>query len=186
MSIRKQATDSYQFRSEMSAANGIIVDKKQLWNYFSNIPNFDDQYLLRELMPLEQLARIISSTHITGAEDEVKEIYRKYNGDGLKLIVATEQINPSRNKQEKLEGIELAIKIFTIGTSHNNKILSGKEKSPFSSECSDEFKDIDAIPMDIQNPITRLSNVIATNSTLKDNKPKSRITQGLTWGRKKN
>jgi hypothetical protein len=185
MSLRKQATDTYKFRSEMTAANGILEDKKQLLAFFSTLEGINPDVLEEELEYVEALARIISSTHITGAEADVKALYKKYHGDGLKLVIAAEQCNPSRNKQETLEGIELAIKIYTLG--HSNPKAHKGEKVVYSTKCSDAYKDIDPIPFDINTPITRLSSVIAGGAGSMKDKPtaRQRMTQGLTWGRKK-
>lgn len=185
MSLRKQATDTYQFRSEMSAANGILEDKKQLYSYFSTMEGIDLDVVELELEYVEALARIVSSTHISGAEDDVKALFKKYHGDGLKLVIAAEQCNPSRNKQETLEGIELAIKIYTLG--HSNPKAHKGEKVVYSTECNDAYSNIDPIPFDINSPITRLSSVIAGGANAQKEKPtaRQRMTQGLTWGRKK-
>lgn len=185
MSLRKQATDTYKFRSEMTAANGILEDKKQLYSFFSTLEGIPPEMLEEECEYIEALARIISSTHISGVEDDVKALYKKYHGDGLKLVIAAEQCNPSRNPQETLEGVELAIKIYTLG--HSNPKAHKGSKVVYSTKCSDAYKDIDPIPFDINTPITRLSNVIAGGAAAMKDKPtaRQRMTQGLTWGRKK-
>lgn len=214
MSIRKQAHDTYQFKSEFVAARGMIVDSEQFKTFFHKLLS-DREKTKAEMMedsgqdedgeyndmgyessssyqanvvrianlvkgsiePITQLARVVSATHITGAEDDVKHLYGRYHGDGLKAVIAAIQCNPSMNTQEKRENMETAIKIFTTGGSGN------RNGSGFSSVCSDAFKNIDAIPFDAATPITRISAVGA-----EDDNRRSTFTRAksrMTWGRRK-
>ena len=221
MSLRKQAYDTYQFKSEFVAARGMIVDSEQFKTFFNTLltdrENQKAQRLEEEgqdghhhqeeedgvyndmgyeesashhaklagiinlvsssIDGITQLARIVSATHITGAEDDVKQLYGCYNGDGLKLVIAAIQCNPAMNIQEKRENMETAIKIFVTGGSGN------RSGSGFSSTCSDAYKNIDAIPFDASTPITRLS----AGTNVEDDKRNtfSRAKSHMTWGRKK-
>ena len=177
MALRKQATETYLFKSELFVARGLLNDKEQFATFFNGY--FSESSVEEELQPIQQLARIMTATHISGAEDDAKAIYAKYHGDGLKLIIAAIQCNPSLNgKDERLENMEVAIKIFTTGYS---SMVGKKTPIKYSIECNEMFANIDPIAVDMQNPLLRLTNVTATNNKSDKDKPKSRIT----WGRRK-
>jgi hypothetical protein len=65
-----------------------------------------------ELSPLRQLAKVITATHISGAEGDAIKLYIKWGRDALKIVHAAIVLNPSMDKTERNENIEAATKMF--------------------------------------------------------------------------
>jgi hypothetical protein len=87
------------------------------------------------MMPILNLARVISARHMNGAEGDAKTLFEKWNIDGLTLLLkksqngwkkiieiglrvvqAALQLNPSVGKQERMQNVEAAKKLFDAGS----------------------------------------------------------------------
>ena len=126
MCLRRYPPGSLTFTGELTAARRMFEDMETLGNFFTvNMdklrkggirPNPNDpsgqQALAYELNPISQLARIISATHISGAEEEVNSLYDRWGADGLQLVQCAISSNPSMDKNDKADNLEVAEKMF--------------------------------------------------------------------------
>ena len=140
----------YQFNSELVVARRIIDDVEALKAFFAQYAQYltegasrrgggdFESICLAGLSPMVQLAKVISATHISGAENEVKILFEKMGAIGLKVVTAALVCNPSLNRQEKEESVAVANKIFSksgnvYSNSTSNEKTSKSQKSFWSS-----------------------------------------------------
>jgi hypothetical protein len=138
MGLRKVAVNSFQFNSELAAARNLISDMEILHEFFvghlellakaglgtTNVNNSlagretDDaselaaKALEDELLPIMNLARLVSATHISGAIADAKALCIRWGREGLRLVLCCISANPSMDKAEKQENSDIAQKTF--------------------------------------------------------------------------
>lgn len=138
MGLRKVAVNSFQFNSELAAARNLISDMEILHEFFvghlellakaglgtTNVNNSlagretDDaselaaKALEDELLPIMNLARLVSATHISGAIADAKALCIRWGREGLRLVMCCISANPSMDKAEKQENSDIAQKTF--------------------------------------------------------------------------
>ena len=138
MGLRKVAVGSFQFNSELATARNLIVDMELLHEFFNshvealakaglgttNANNsmsgrdsedaieLASRALVDELLPLTNLARLISATHISGAIDDAKDLYIRWGREGLRLVLCAVTANPTLDKGEKQENSDMAQRAF--------------------------------------------------------------------------
>ena len=144
MTLRRHNPGSFKFRSELRAANKIIIDREYFLEFFSkyadvlrlggmqDVPGHPEiDPIQHELSALDDLARVLSSSHISGAEESVLSLFTKYGYDGFKLVISAIHANPNMSKQEKTDYNEGTSKRFNKGV---------KEKA-YSNKPSELYKD---------------------------------------------
>lgn len=117
MALRKVAVGNFQFGSELSAGSRVITDMEGIKQFFSlrvdvlknggMVGTLED-----ELLPLQQLAKVITATHISGARSDVVELYIRWGKEALKVVQCAIQANPSLDKAERAEGVDAANRIY--------------------------------------------------------------------------
>jgi hypothetical protein len=127
MSLRRHTTpNTFHFNSEIMAARKMILDLETFQNFFDSYADSlrrgglkpkkkGSSAVSEELEPIASLARIVSATHISGTKSDVTELFEKFGADGLKLVIAALNCNPSLNRSIRLESIDLATKMFEKG-----------------------------------------------------------------------
>lgn len=165
MSIRKLANGSFHFISEIIATARVIEDKDNLLTYFEKYENIfikskatsneTINSLTLELTALNNVAVILSSTHISSIEMEVKALFEKYNGDGLKLVKALISSNPSLAKVDKQQNIDKVTKMFDNGVA----------TKAFTKKCSDVYKDFDFVDKVLVKSTSTISRGIAKKAS---------------------
>ena len=126
MSLRKYPPGTFQFTGELSAARRIFEDMDVFSVFFgshidmmkkgglklaANDPT-GQIALSAELAPMTQLARIISATHFSGAEEEALALFDRWGADGLQLTQCAASCNPNMDKAERNESVEVADRLF--------------------------------------------------------------------------
>ena len=66
---------------------------------------------------MDSLARIVASKHPSSVEDDLKKLFEQWASDGLRLVNAAIEANPSISKQEKAINLEVIKKTFAEGQS---------------------------------------------------------------------
>lgn len=126
MCLRRYPPGSLQFTGELSAAKRIFDDMEEMTKiFYDNIETLqagglklkhgdgDAEAALAEcLAPMSQLARIISATHFSGATTEATALFERWGVDALQLIQCALNSNPSMDKNERLENLEAAERLF--------------------------------------------------------------------------
>lgn len=137
--IRKKANGTYTIVNEISFANIISKDKSVLEEFFESYSSLlwtngkdlnirktkgfnkpksfgsnigKNTLVSNELEPILSLARLVSSPHLSGAEEDAILLFENYGNDGLKVVQATFQIKGSLSKQDKASNIESAKILF--------------------------------------------------------------------------
>jgi hypothetical protein len=160
MSLRRHANGAFHFMSEMVAAARVLKDKEILQEFFERHdalvmkgPNASssesESAVAKELIGLTSMATVISATHLSGAEREIRQLYEKYGGDGLRLVQALLLSSPTASKSEKASNIDKVTKLFEQGVT--TKI--------FSSTVSDYYKSFDAA----ENGLAKTTNKPSKN-----------------------
>jgi hypothetical protein len=127
MSLRRlNAPTAFHFNSEIMAARKIISDMETIQDFFESHAETLHKAGLKakveghsgiaeELEPIECFARVVSATHISGAERDVRVLFDRYGADGLKVVQSAINSNPSLSKAERTDCIDKAGKMFDRG-----------------------------------------------------------------------
>lgn len=127
MCLRRYPPGSLQFVGELSAAKRIFDDMEIFFKFFSEHIDVLHRGGLRSgsggdldplsplteaLSPMSQLARVISATHFSGAQEEATALFERWGSDGLQLVQCAISSNPGMDKLEKAENLEAAERAF--------------------------------------------------------------------------
>ena len=127
MSVRRHANGAFYFHNEINTAAHILKDKELLQEFFEKYDDLfmrssagaagDDSAVGKELTCLNWMASVVSTSHYTGVEKEIKLLFEKYQGDGLRLVISIFLSNPSISKNDKQINIEKVQHLFDTGVS---------------------------------------------------------------------
>lgn len=177
MSLRKRVQGNFVFGSEIVAAKVIFSDKEVIEGFFedyfeeigiailqdsdkeskSSFSSAGQSKLTEEMSALGSLASVIGARSANGIERDLKVLFVRWKGDGLKVAQAAFLANPSLNKTDRTNNIETAKKVF--------------DSMGISGRLLEEFAGYDAA-------MTAAEKSAAT----KANKQGKQITGGF-WGR---
>ena len=153
MSLRRFPPGSFKFVLEFKAAKTIIDDAELIATFFES---YSDEIIrsggihsssssgtiaigastgspiLDELASLRALSMIVSASHISSIDSQVKIFYNKWGADGLKLVQSAINSNPNLSKQDRQEMLEAATNLFTQKSA----------SSHYSTTTSDQFRNV--------------------------------------------
>jgi hypothetical protein len=128
MSLRRFPPGSFKFNLEFKAAKMIIDDQQALAAFFENYMDeliqagapgtgsaaavASGDPIENELSTMRALSMIISASHISSVDSEVRLIYSKYGVDGQKLVQSAINSNPALSKADRTEMLDAAANIF--------------------------------------------------------------------------
>jgi hypothetical protein len=149
MALRRFTPGTFKFGLEFKAAKMIIDDEQGLVEFFENYSSeiklgaakeqsgsstvVTDSPVRDELSCLRALSMIISASHISSVDAEVKLIYSKFGADGQKLVQSAINSNPALSKTDRAEMLDAAANIFT------RKTNTGVQ---YSTAVSDEYRNV--------------------------------------------
>lgn len=132
MAMRKLPSH-FQFTSELAVARSLITDMEVIHEFFlgylddlataglgvtsgstthEQALQLAEKALEEEMLPLTHLARVVSATHVSGALPDVRSLCIRWGRDGLKLVLCVISSNPSLDKTDKQESMDIATKTF--------------------------------------------------------------------------
>jgi Exocyst complex component Sec6 len=126
MALRKQVSGTFHFGSEVNAMGAVMEDQRVLKAFFEKYEEALELGGLQtktpgksaideELEIIRHMSSVIAAVDISGAEKNIKAIYLKYEGDGLRLVKSIISANPGMTKAERAQSIEAVTKMFDTG-----------------------------------------------------------------------